>query len=347
MPTIVEILENDSFGLATLTEQLIAVDPVPGLAGQLAFDGVRQGIPTIHAYIESRAETLGLVSTSRRGGRAEQADTAKANLRAVAIPHVQIEQTIEIASLQDVRAFGTTDAFAGAAQVVAQQQQLMGQRLDLTLESLRLGALRGIILDADGSVIENLFTLFGVVPEDAVDLQDALVTTPAAYPGVRAIAQQIARKMIRNAKLPMPSGWRIHALTGDNLFDRLVECDSVQKAYSGYDRAEKIMGTNYAFGAFEFGGIIWHNYQGTDDNTTVAVDPDDAQMFPVGIPGLFREFYAPADFGDTINTVGLPRYSRMARDPEFDRWVKLHAQMNPLPICTRPKLLMRATIATA
>ena len=42
--------------------------------------------------------------------------------------------------------------------------------LDATLEFLRIGALKGIILDADGStVIFNLFTEFGVV-QQTVDM---------------------------------------------------------------------------------------------------------------------------------------------------------------------------------
>ena len=40
------------------------------------------------------------------------------------------------------------------------------------------------------------------------------------------------------------------------------------------------------------------------------------------------------------NTISLPRYAKQAVDQQFARWVMLHAQSNPLPICTRPRVLI-------
>jgi hypothetical protein len=49
-----------------------------------------------------------------------------------------------------------------------------------------------------------------------------------------------------------------------------------------------------------------------------------------------------ADFVETANTIGLPRYAKQAVDQQFARWVMLHVQSNPLPICTRPCVLIKA-----
>jgi Phage major capsid protein E len=45
--------------------------------------------------------------------------------------------------------------------------------------------------------------------------------------------------------------------------------------------------------------------------------------------------------GDAANTIGLPRYAKQAVDQQFSRWVMLHVQSNPLPICTRPRVLIK------
>jgi Phage major capsid protein E len=50
---------------------------------------------------------------------------------------------------------------------------------------------------------------------------------------------------------------------------------------------------------------------------------------------------APADFVETANTISLPRYAKQAVDQQFARWVMLHVQSNPLPICTRPRVLIK------
>ena len=36
-----------------------------------------------------------------------------------------------------------------------------------------------------------------------------------------------------------------------------------------------------------------------------------------------------------------PRYAKQAVDQQFARWVMLHVQSNPLPICTRPRVLIK------
>jgi hypothetical protein len=43
----------------------------------------------------------------------------------------------------------------------------------------------------------------------------------------------------------------------------------------------------------------------------------------------------------TGSTVGLPRYAEQAVDQQFARWVMLHVQSNPLPICTPPRVLIK------
>jgi Phage major capsid protein E len=76
---------------------------------------------------------------------------------------------------------------------------------------------------------------------------------------------------------------------------------------------------------------------GTADFT----DASKAYFFPVGMPGLFRQHNASADFVEIANTIGPPRYARQAGDQQFARWVMLHVQPNPLPICTPPRVLIK------
>jgi Phage major capsid protein E len=38
---------------------------------------------------------------------------------------------------------------------------------------------------------------------------------------------------------------------------------------------------------------------------------------------------------------GLPCYAEQVVDQQFACWVMLHVQSNPLPICTRPRVLIK------
>jgi hypothetical protein len=44
---------------------------------------------------------------------------------------------------------------------------------------------------------------------------------------------------------------------------------------------------------------------------------------------------------ETANTIGLPPYAKQTADQQFARWVMLHVKSNPLPICTRPRVLIK------
>jgi Phage major capsid protein E len=66
-----------------------------------------------------------------------------------------------------------------------------------------------------------------------------------------------------------------------------------------------------------------------------------AYFFPVGVPGLFRQYNAPADFVETANTIALPRYQRGEVDQQFACWVMLHVQSNPLPSALGREVLIK------
>jgi hypothetical protein len=335
-----DIFNDDAFSLISLTATINNVDHVPGRAGALAFAGVSEGIPTLSAVFESKAESLTLIREQPRGAPPEQEKKDKANLRSISVPHFPLEATIRADEVQGVRAFGTTDQLASVESVVNGYIRKMGQRHDLTLEYLRLGALKGAVMGPGGSVIADLFDLFGVTQtEFNWDLDNLETSEDDFNDPVRQKAQELVRYVTRNAKTLLPNGYRVWAFCGDNFFDKLISHRSVKEVYNNTTEQERRLGANYAFGVFEFGGVVFENYRGTDDNETVAIG--EARVFLTGVPGLYAEYFAPADFMETANSIGLPRYAKIAPDAKFNRFVELHTQQNPLPICLRPKTLVR------
>lgn len=341
-----DVFNDDAFSLVALTTFINDVDHVPGRAGELAFAGVGSGVPTITVAMEQMASQLSLIQTTPRGAPAPQEIQDKRVMRSLDIPQVKLEDTIGVYQLFGVRAANTAAQLRTAQQVVQQQLTKMNLRHDLTLENLRLGALRGRVLDADGSELINLYQFFGVPTPPPFDFSD-VITGPATTDSIQTIrtrCHQVTRFMKRNLKAPMPSSAHIHAFCGDNFFDALVE--GTREVYDGYAAAERRLADNYAFGMYEFGGIIWENYQGTDDNSTVAVSANTARFFPVGVPGLYEEYYAPADFFEEVGqgNIGVPRYAKVEMVPgTYNRLLGIHTQQNAIPICTRPRVLVEGT----
>lgn len=352
-----DIFNDDAFSLVSMVKAINNIDHVPGRVGELVFAGVGEGVATTSVSIESNSVGLTLINTSKRGSPSPQEHEDKATLRSVNIPQIKLEETIGAHRVQNVRQFGSASALKGVQSVVNGQMNKMTGRHDLTLEFHRLGAVKGQIVDADATVLTDLFTLFGITNDNTAVGGGATDAAPKQFDfkldnytidsfddNLRANAASVIRFMKRNAKTVIPAGARVWALCGDNFFDSLLEHPSFKAAYQNTDAAKAALGDSYVFGAVNFGGIVWENYQGTDDNSTVAIGANECRFFWTGVPGLYAEYFAPADFMDTVNTIGLPRYARLAPDTEFNRFVKLHTQQNPLPLCLRPKTLCKGTI---
>jgi hypothetical protein len=356
MENFMDIFNDDAFSLISLTAAINNVDHVPGRAGELAFAGTSRGVAVTTVAIESRSEALSLIQTSGRGTPAPKETRTKANVRSVSIPHIKLEDTIQASEVQGVRTFGTSNQLSGVQEVVNGSLTKMARRHDLTLEHHRLGALRGEIKDADGSALTNLFTLFGITNDNSAvggtssdasakifDFDFDGLTTEER--NVRLVCQDIKRWITRKAKMVVPSTARVWAFCGDNFFDKLIEVEDVKATFNNTAEQRVRLGANYAFGVFDYGDVVFENYRGTDDDSgTVGIDPDEAIFFLVGVPGLYEEYYAPATFVETVNTLGLPRYAKLAPDNRFNESIEAHTQQNPLPLCMRPQTLLKGVV---
>jgi hypothetical protein len=349
---ILDVFNADAFSMSTLTGRVNAMGHVPGRAGELVFAGISAGIPTTAVTIEKQEEALSLIATTSRGAPAPQQSMEKRDLIGINVPQIKLEQTIQAHTLLDIRggigagpdAFG--DRLRGAKSAVESALTKMSRRHDLTLEHHRLGAIKGQILDADATVLVDLFAEFGFlnsVGDPEPETFSFGLTDWASTNNLRPKCSEVIRAMRRNAQTDIPDDAVVWAFAGDNFFDSLLERPDVKKTWDGTAAAKQRLGDSYVDGVFEFGGIMWENYTGTDDNSTVAIDSDEARFFWKGVPGIFSESFAPADFLETVNKVGLPRYAKVALDPELQQWAKIHVQQNPLPLCLRPSTLMRAT----
>ncbi len=77
-------------------------------------------------------------------------------------------------------------------------------------------------------------------------------------------------------------------------------------------------------------------------NTRYFIPQNEAIAFPLGTQQTFRTYFAPADFNETANTIGLPVYAKQ-EERKFQRGWDIHTQSNPLPLCARPEVLIRVT----
>jgi hypothetical protein len=156
-------------------------------------------------------------------------------------------------------------------------------------------------------------------------------------------ATAIVRTMARKAQGAFTFRPRkVYALCGDSFYDQFTNHPDVIRTFLNWSDARDIRngGQGAAFGEFEFAGITWVNYRGSDDNSTVKIADDKVKFFPVGAPGIFREAMAPGETVDWVNTPGKPVYVLPIFDTQRRMWWKMEAYAYTLFLCTRPEVLL-------
>ena len=140
----------------------------------------------------------------------------------------------------------------------------------------------------------------------------------------------------------------VHAFVGDDFFDALLKTTEVRATYEGWSEArilrESYIGMNRGENPiFEFGGIVFENYSPVETGG-VGVKAIKCHLFPMGVANLFRTYYAPADYVETVNTRGRRLYSMQWR-MQNGKGINGEMQSNALQLCTRPKVLMKGKMA--
>lgn len=333
-----DVFRQRAFHTLELTAALNKEPYLPQLLGSLDLFEVRR-VRTKTVAVEQKEGGLTIIPTSPRGAPVEQSQADKRDIRDFRTVRIAEGDRITADEVQDIRAFGTESELMQVQQEVADRLRGLRRNVDLTHEHMRLGAIKGEVLDADGSTIRNWFNEWGVSQPSEVNFELGTDTTD-----VRSKCNGIVRAVAKEAKGLWTPQTEVHALAGDNFFDQLTSHPSVRDTFKNWSAAADLRRGN-AFQAFPFGGIMWHNYRGTDDGTTVSVGTDKAHFFPVNAPGAFQVAYSPAETFDFANTRGQEMYAMVLPDERRNAFVDIEVYSYPLHICTRPKMLRRARAA--
>jgi hypothetical protein len=330
MPSL-NIFNDDAFSLVSLTDTINKIPYQPGRIGQLGIFPER-GVTTTSVEVEEKAGVLRLIPTNPRGAPPFVQPRDRRTLRLFKIPQLQKFDKVYADQVQNIRAFGAESEVETVQGLVDQLLAQMRAEIEVTIEHMRVSALQGVILDADGSTIYNLFTEFGVLQQTAgITLNTTTTDVRAELVAVkRLIEEEMGGIPVRNFR----------AIASPEFFDKLVGHTRVQDAYR-YQQGITL-GQDLRDTGFTFGGIIWEEYRGSIAGTPF-VPASEAYVYPEAI-GAGATYFAPADFVETVNTLGLPLYAKQFADDELNRWRAIYVQSNPLPLFLRPRAVIKLTI---
>ena len=155
---------NPAFSMAALTA---AINILPNLYGRIEDLGLMPAKPVRQrqVIVEEMNGVLNLLPTLPPGTPGTVGVRGKRTLRSFVIPHIPHDDVVLPEEVQGIRAFGSETEMEAVAGVIARHLETMRNKHAITLEHLRMGALKGVILDADGSVLYDLFDEFDITPQ--------------------------------------------------------------------------------------------------------------------------------------------------------------------------------------
>lgn len=288
--------------------------------------------------IERVGSTLQLVQTSARGTDAPTRARRSRDIVHFEAERVAMEAKFMADEVLNLRALGTAGDFTAIETYIAAELNPYIGSVRATLESHRVGALRGFVLDADNTVITDLWDRFGLTPPDEIGFE-----LGATVSGVEDPIRRKAAAVVRTIKhelgaTPMGQVW---ALCGSDFFDELCGAKEVRATYLNQVAAAELRaGTALTGQVLNYGGINWIEFDGRI-GTTDFVEADEVRFVVSGVQGLFRQFFAPHDRDASIpgKSIGQVEYALPHFDPK-GRFREIEIQSNPITICTRPGLLI-------
>lgn len=339
MSELTDVFNSAPFSTVELTAALDLLPHLPGRTTDLRLFEPKP-VKTTTIAIEMRQGVLAILPTKSRTEQPAVHRTAKRVLKSFVIPHVPEHDFIPADDLTDQRPFGETQSNTGMmAATVNDHLEEMKRNHALTWEHHNVGAINGIVYDADGStVLTNLFTAFDVTEQTVdFDINGTDFTTNGV--DVRLKCMAVLRAMEVALGLDVGASISVHAFCSTAFFEDLIGHESARTAYERWNQGEILRAD--ARRQFMFAGIHFEEYAPVVDGVSF-IPSGYARFFPKGVPGLFKRFMAPAPFNETVNTMGLELYAKQ-EIAKFQTGVELMTSSDVLPLCLRPGCLIKGT----
>lgn len=330
---IVDIFNSDVFSATVMTDSINEMAYVPQFLTSMDIFEV-DGIPTTSAYVVKRGEQLDLVQTSQRGASGSAIDIDERKAFPLQSVHLKLEDRITSEAIQNTISFNSPMQLQTMEELRDDRLRRMSRRLDFTLEYHKLGAIQGMVLDANGEVLLDLFDKFDIAQPAVVPMQlDAAWTADEGGFIVKKL-NPVLRGVDDALGENQATGYL--SLCGHDFFDQLVAHPERRETYKFQNEASDLRG-DFHYRQFKYGGVTWVDYRGRG---ACAIAADSAQLIPLGVPELFRQLFAPADTFQHVNRKGLVKYAFASLDQRTPpRFIDLETQSNPVTFCSRPQVL--------
>ncbi|UMY16654.1 major capsid protein [Methylobacterium organophilum] len=341
MATPLDLLRAPAFAANRLTE---SINIPPYATGRPAQLGIFRDTPINTTYVKAALidGQITIIPSRERGGPGNK--NMRGDFREVQfpIPHFPLDDAITPSDMQNLLVYGSDYVFQTLASVFNTKLESVREKHDATHSHLDWGALNGLVLDASGRQLLNLFTTFDITQTVVPFGLDSASTD---VPAKNRVVKSAIRKALRGT-----GSASVRVLAGPTFFDKYVGHISVKEGLKYYAGPTANPARDEVNDVFTFAGLTIERvdedfyYRQADGTFAVrdAVADNEAIAIPLGTP-FFKRYVAPPD---TIQDANIPPSTKIFVSTDelpHGKGLDLHTESNVLPVCLRPDLIVKLT----
>lgn len=341
----IEAIVNERFTSLQLTQAISKRSNEYGLLNSMGLFS-EKGIAERQVKIETKNATLSIIPTSPIGTPAPAADTPDDRYVRILPTFRHAKQHRLLAEeLQGVRMFGSDDQMEVFDYKMLEKIDLIQREHRQTKEFLRWGALKGDVYDADGvRVLYNVYTLMGETQKSIDwDLANATAVDP-----IQDGNDELLDYFENEALGETVTG--VVKFCSPGYMTAMQKNKDFRDAYK-YFAGQPNPNRETMRRPFEFKDVLYVRHQGKcsfkkSDGTTVThtfIPDNEAIAVPLGTSETFSTVFGPAEFMETVNTIGQEIYVK-PDIMKLNMGVELHSFSHTLNLVTKPRLVVRCTI---
>lgn len=344
MSTVLDYLKAPEFADDKLTE---SINIPPYETGRPAQLGIFADTPIATTYVRLgyTSDEITIIPARERGGESNLNMRGDRQGVMIDIPHFPLDDKITPADLQNLTAWGNDRVFETLGNVVNNKLTSIRSKHDATHSHLDWGALNGMVLDAEGKLLLDLYEKF--------EITQTVISFDLNVDGTDVSAKnRIAKAAVRKALRGTASTGMI-ALAGPAFFDKYVAHKWVRESLAQYPTAAVNPSRDDVQDTFSFAGLRLErideefNFRRPDGTFIArpAIADDEAVLLPLGTPH-FKRYIAPPDTITDANRAPSPsdKIFISTEDLKHGKGREVHSESNVMPICTRPDLMVKLTM---
>ena len=324
-----QLIANGDFTFSTLVGCVNSVPFEPKYLQDIGlFDYASSFTNTVE--IEFDGQTIHLIQSSEPGTPGMEVLRNPRRTFTFRAPRIAATVTVMADEVAAIRSLGAVEL--ESVETHADKKLMNAVRnIRSTMEWHRVHAACGRLLDADGTVINDYFTVLGV-SEPSHDMTFANgATSMISHSNDILNALEDALGNLSPGAPPI-------AICGRTFFKRFITHSSVVDAYKYFQATQQRLNPNrqdVRYDDFEYGGIVWRQYRGKVNGTPFVPDTE-ARILVDGVPGTYLgEFCPPRDIVDQVNKAGMPLYPTVYPLPH-NAGYQFRIQSNVFHVMTRP-----------